>query len=273
MRWEELTSDDFAQAVVDTRRTCVLVMGVIERHGPHMPLGTDVLDGMHVAAEAARREPAVVFPPWYFGQIYEARCFPGTITIPPKMLVELTLTILDEIGRNGFTRIIAYCSHGGNIHFGHFLAQCQLARARPYQVYHFRWSDGMTPEQRQAYQAVLETDGGGHAGEAETSWMLAHRPELVKMDAVGDRRGERLGRMDHVKPGFSGFGWFADHPHHWAGDARPASAEKGRKLIEIQIAALADYIGKVKADEVAPAVAEEFFQKERRLREGKWTDD
>ena len=67
--------------------------------------------------------------------------------------------------------------------------------------------------------------------------------------------------------------WFADHPHHWAGDARTASAEKGRKLTDIQIAALADYIGKVKADDVTPTIAEEFFKKEARLREGKWTDD
>ena len=273
MKWEELTSDDFARAVVDTRRTCVMVFGVLERHGPHMPVGTDMLNGLYVATEAAKREPAVVFPPWWFGQIFEARCFPGTLTIPPKMLLDLTLTVLDEIARNGFTRIIAYCAHGGNIAFGQFLAQCQLAEQKPFQLYHFRWSDGMSDQQRAAVAAVLETDGGGHAGEAETSYMLAHRPELVKMDAIGGRTGEKLGRMDHVKAGFNGFGWFGDHPHHWAGDARKASEEKGRKLTDIQIACLAGFIAAVKADDVTPMIAEEFSNKEARLRGGQWVDD
>lgn len=131
----------------------------------------------------------------------------------------------------------------------------------------------MSDQQRAAVAAVLETDGGGHAGEAETSYMLAHRPELVKMDAIGGRTGEKLGRMDHVKAGFNGFGWFGDHPHHWAGDARKASEEKGRKLTDIQIACLAGFIAAVKADDVTPMIAEEFFNKEARLRGGQWVDD
>ncbi len=266
MRWEELTSDEFAQAVIETTRTCVISLGIIERHGPHMPLGTDLINGMHICTEAARREPAVVFPPWYLGQIYEAKCFPGTITIDPKMTLELLLAVLDEIGRNGFTRIVLYCAHGGNIWLSRFLTQCMLARPRSYQLYCFDYGDGMTDEQRKTWKDALDTDGGGHAGESETSCLLAHRPELVKMDAVGDRTGERLGRMDHVKGGLNGFWWYADYPTHWAGDARPASAEKGKILTGLQIDCLAAYIRKVKADEVTPTLAEEFFRREREIR-------
>ena len=266
MRWEELTSDEFAKAVVDTNRTCILSMGIIERHGPHMPLGTDLINGMHICTQAAEREPAVVFPPWYFGQIYEAKCFPGTITLPPAMLLELLLTVLDEIGRNGFTRIITYCAHGGNIWLGRFLTQCMLDGPRPYQLYSFDYNAGMTDQQRQAWKDALVTDGGGHAGESETSATLAHRPDLVKMDAVAGRTGQRQGRMDHVKGGLNGFWWYADYPTHWAGDPRPASAETGKKLTELQISALAGYITQVKADEVTPALAKEFFRREEDLR-------
>ncbi len=266
MRWEELTSDDFAGAVAETKGTCLWSLGVIERHGPHMPLGTDLINGLYVCTEAAKREPAVVFPPWYLGQIYEARCFPGTITIPPRMMLELLLAILDEIGRNGFTRIITYVAHGGNIWLAQLLTQCMLDRPRPYQLYCFRYSDGMSDEQKQAWKDALVTDGGGHAGESETSCMLAHRPELVKMDAVAGRTGERQGRLDHLKGGLNGFWWYADYPEHWAGDPRPASVETGKKLTEIQIQALAAYVAKVKADEVAPALAEEFFRREEQLR-------
>jgi len=266
MRWEELTSDEFAAAVKSTGGVCLLSLGVIERHGPHMPLGTDLINGMHICTEAARREPVVVFPPWYLGQIYEAKCFPGTITLPPTMLLDLMLTILDEIGRNGFTKIVTYCAHGGNIWLSRFLTQCMLEKPKPYQLYCFNYGDGMTDEQRRAWRDAMDTDGGGHAGESETSCVMAHRPDLVKMDAVGDRMGETLGRMDHVKPGLNGFWWYADYPEHWAGDARPATAEKGKILTELQIGCLADYIGAVKADDVTEKLAAEFFRREGRLR-------
>ena len=78
MQWENLTSPDFATAVRETG-VCILTFGVLERHSEHLPLGTDYLNGHKLACLAAAREPAVVFPPFYFGQIYEARCFPGTV--------------------------------------------------------------------------------------------------------------------------------------------------------------------------------------------------
>ncbi|MFN2131272.1 MAG: creatininase family protein, partial [Anaerolineae bacterium] len=113
MQWEHLTSADFAQAVRETG-VCVIAMGVVERHGEHLPLGTDFLNAHRIACLAAEREPAVVFPPFYFGQIYEARCFPGTVTIKPTLLIELIQGVFDEIGRNGFDKIVVYNGHGGN---------------------------------------------------------------------------------------------------------------------------------------------------------------
>ena len=267
MRWDELSSDRFAEAVVQCERTCVIALGVIERHGPHMPLGTDMLNGLHLCELAAKREPVIIFPPWFLGQIYEAKCFPGTITIPAKMLLELTQQMFDEIARNGLIKIIAYIAHGGNINFARFLAQCQLSEERPYQVYAYNYSAGFTDEERAAWQAALTTTGGGHAGESETSVLMAHRPELIDADAIGSQIGERLGRMDHVKAGLNGFWWYADYPEHIAGDPRPASAQTGGKLLEIQAAAMARFIRAVKDDTVTPALAEEFFARERKLRD------
>ena len=267
MQWDELTSDEFAKAVVDCGRVCVVALGCLERHGPHMPLGTDMINGHRIAVRAAEREPAIIFPPWYFAQIYEAKCFPGTVTIPPTMLVELLLRTCDEIGRNGLTRIITYVAHGGNNFLARFLAQCQLHEPKGYQLYVFNYGAGMTDEQRAKWKAALETDGGGHAGESETSIMMANRPDLVKMEAVGERSGQPQGRMDHVKKGFNGFWWYADYPEHWAGDARPASAEKGKVLSELQVEALAGFIRAVKDDDVTPALAEEFFRREAELRD------
>ncbi|MDY7009796.1 MAG: creatininase family protein [Planctomycetota bacterium] len=269
MLWEELTADGFAKAVVDCKRTCVLPMGVLERHGPHLPLGTDMLDAHYVADQAARREPAVVFPQWFLGQIYEGKCFPGTIAIPPKLLLEVMLSVIDEIGRNGFTRIILYNGHGGNDSLVKFLCQCQLAEEKPYQVYSLYYDAGLSEEDRDRLAREVWTTEDHHAGESETSLIMAHRPDLVKTEALAGQIGEALGRLDHVKPGYSALGWYANYPEHYAGDARKASSEKGKVFAEAMIDGLTRFIRTVKNDTVAGELSDEFFKRERELRDGR----
>lgn len=266
MQWEELTSDNFAKAVVECKGVCLLSLGVMERHGPHMPLGTDMFIGQHICNQAALQEQAVVFPPWFIGQIYEAKCFPGTVTIPPRLLLELMLSIFDEIGRNGFTKIVTFIAHGGNNFLARFLAQCQLDQPKPYQVYAFDYWGGMSAQEKATWKQCLVTDGGGHAGESETSSVLAVRPDLVRMDAVGQRSGEAQGKMKHVNAGFSGWGWYGDFPTHWSGDARPATVEKGKILLGAQVEALVRFVKAVKNDAATPALAEEFWRKEASIR-------
>ena len=258
MQWENLTAPDFEKAVKETG-VCVLAMGVLERHSDHMPLGTDFLNGHVLAREAALREPAVVFPPFYFGQIYEARCFPGALTLRPELLLELLRAVLDEIGRNGFKKIIIVNAHGGNTHLIPFLAQSSLWERKPYSLYWFNGDLG--PERAAQWEAALETKLHGHACECETSITLANFPELVKMEAVPAEPGEPRGRMQHLKSGYAGIWWYADFPDHYAGDARTASAEKGRILRELEIAALTEFIAAVKQDESVPALEAEFFRR------------
>ena len=136
MQWENLTSTDFARAVQDTG-VCILALGVLERHSEHLPLGTDMLNSHAVACLAAQAEPAVVFPQFYFGQIYEARCFPGTLTLRPTLLIELLQGVLAEIARNGFKKIILFNGHGGNNAMLRFLAQTSLWEEAPYSLYLF----------------------------------------------------------------------------------------------------------------------------------------
>jgi creatinine amidohydrolase len=258
MQWENLTSPDFARAVRETG-VCLLAMGVLERHSEHLPLGTDFLNGHHLACLAAEKAEAVVFPPFYFGQIYEARCFPGALTIPPAMLLELLQAVLDEIGRNGFRKIIIVNAHGGNNYLIPFLAQSSLWQQKPYSLYYFTGQLGQ--EREKLWQQTLETSLHGHACECETSITLANFPDLVKMDAVPDEPGEPLGRMQHLPGAFTGIGWYANFPNHYAGDARSASPEKGRVLRDLEVDALAEFIRAVKGDEVVPELEKEFFMR------------
>jgi creatinine amidohydrolase len=238
-------------------------MGVLEKHSEHLPLGTDFLNGHRIACLAAEQEPAVVFPPFYFGQIYEARCFPGAITLKPTLLVELIQGVLDEIGRNGFAKIVLYNAHGGNTHLLRFLAQCSLWEEKPYSVY--LYTGQLTPEREAAWHAIVETKLHGHACECETSISLANHPELVKMEKLPRESAEPLGRLKDLPANFSGISWYSDYPDHYAGDARPASAEKGLALRQLLVDSLAEYIAAVKADQVVTALNREFFARVRQV--------
>jgi creatinine amidohydrolase len=263
MQWENLTAPDFARLVQETG-TCIIAFGVVERHSDHLPLGTDFLNGHRIASLAAEHEPAVVFPPFYFGQIYEARCFPGTLTLKPTLLIELIQSLFDEIGRNGFKKIILYNAHGGNNNLLPFLAQSTLYEQKPYSLYIYRGA--YTEAERREREAILESKLHGHACECETSTTLANFPELVKMERVPVEPGNPLGRMQ-LKGNYSGIWWYGDYPEHYAGDARTASAEKGRRLVELESRVLARFIQAVKADQVVAELENEFFEREKRLRD------
>jgi creatinine amidohydrolase len=256
MQWEHLTSTEFAEAVRDTG-VCILALGVLEKHSEHLPLGTDFLNAHRVACLAAEKEPAVVFPPFYFGQIYEARCFPGALTIAPTLLLELLQGVLDEIGRNGFRKVILYNGHGGNTYLVRFLAQTSLWEQKPYSLY--IPEQRLLPKRHRKWLEMRETEVGGHACENETSLLLGNYPELVQLDKVPPEPALPLNRMKELPPTSTGIRWYSDYPDHYAGDARTASAEKGRALVKWRVKTLAEYIAAVKADEVVPALEKEFF--------------
>lgn len=257
MQWENLTATAFAQAVRETG-VCVMAMGVLEKHSEHLPLGTDFLNAHKIACLAAEKEQAVVFPPFYFGQIYEARCFPGALTLKPTLLLDVIQGVFDEIGRNGFEKIVVFNGHGGNTHLLRFLAQCALWEEKPYQLY---LPVGLTPEREAQWKAIVETEVHGHACECETSISLANHPELVHMDRVPAEPAMPLDRMRDLPETFNGIGWYANYPDHYAGDARTATREKGLALCQLEIDSLAEYIAAVKADQIAPALSREFFSR------------
>ncbi len=262
MQWEQLTSTEFAQAVRDTG-VCVIALGVVEKHSEHLPLGTDFLNGHKIACLAAEKEPAVVFPPFYFGQIYEARCFPGTVTLKPTLLIEVLQGVLNEIGRNGLRKIILYNAHGGNTHLLSFLAQSTLWEEQPYSVY--LYTGKMTPERQQAWQSIVETRLHGHACECETSISLANHPHLVKMERLLPDPADPLGRLSDLPANFSGISWYSNYPEHYAGDARTASVEKGLALRQLIVDSLAEFIAAVKTDRVVPDLNAEFFRRMRQV--------
>lgn len=100
-KWEELTAEDCVTALGRSANTCLLPFGILEKHGPSGPLGTDLIDVRQVTAKAVAREYALVFPEYYVGQIFEAQHQPGTIAYSTS----LQLQMLKETVRNGAQRM------------------------------------------------------------------------------------------------------------------------------------------------------------------------
>jgi len=263
MRWEELTAPDFARAVRRTKGLCIVPVGVVEKHGEHLPLGTDYLYASAVAARAAELEPAVVFPPYYFGQVPEARHLPGTVALSARLIVELLGEVCAEIGRNGLKKIVLLNGHGGNRYLLPF-AKSMLEAERDYTVYLLDLDAYYSTKDDPGWQALKETEIDGHAGERETSCMLAIRPELVKAGAIPRRPGHPRGRLQQIDPAITGIGWYADYPEHYQGDARRGSVEKGQYLLDFHAGNVARVLKAVKRDTAAPRLFKEFYARSRR---------
>src|SRR5262249_8714328 len=113
-KWEELTGEEFVQAIQRSQGTCLLPFGILEKHGAHLPLGTDLLNVRHISLAAAQQEYAVVFPEYYFGQIFEAKHQPGTVAYSLPLQLQLLQETTDEMARNGCKKVLIVNRHGGN---------------------------------------------------------------------------------------------------------------------------------------------------------------
>jgi creatinine amidohydrolase len=261
MRWEELTGDQFPEAVKQAKNVCLLPLACIERHGHHLPLGTDMFIGRELCRRAAEIEPAVIFPDFYFTQILEARHMPGTVGIEPELIIRLLEAACREIARNGLNKIVIVNAHGGNDHLIHYFAQIQLASRRDYVVYIPRPS---YQAEEPSTTALWETVIDDHAGERETSMILAIRPELVQLESLpADGEGMPLGRLKALSDRdiYTGIWWYADNPTHYNGDGRPATAQKGEAWFADRSRSLAKAIRTIKDDQDARRLQDEFFGK------------
>ena len=255
VHWEELTAPDFIRAIHQAQGTCLLPFGILEKHGPHLPLGNDLINVRYVALHAAEQEYAVVFPQYYFGQIFEAKHQPGTIAYSPQMQMDLLQETTDEMARNGCKKVIIVNGHGGNEHLLPFFAQSQLYKPHDYVVYIY--AHGELPPGGPPKKTIVDE----HAGESETSDTLISRPDLVHMDRAKEQSGADLNRQHLPANVYTGIWWYAKFPNHYAGEGSAATKELGEYRMSAQINNLVEAIRVVKADSVSLQLQNEFYQK------------
>jgi creatinine amidohydrolase len=257
VHWEELTAPDFIDAMRRAQGTCLLPFGILEKHGPHLPIGTDLLDVRYASLHAAEQQYAVVFPDYYFGQIFEARHEPGTVAYSRELQLALLQETTDEMSRNGCKKILIVNGHGGNSSLLPYFAQSQMAKTHDYVVYIF---DQHTPA---SGGPPKKTSVDQHAGESETSKMMVARPDLVHQDRSASESGADL-RRDNLPDGvYTGIWWYARFPNHYAGDGSAATRELGEYQMKWWIDSIGKAIVAIKADDVSLKLQNQFYENSR----------
>jgi creatinine amidohydrolase len=270
MRWEELSGPAFERAVEETGGVCILPLGVLEYHGAHLPLGTDMIRAHRMAIDVARVEPAVVFPVFFFTMNTECAVYPGGVVTRGELLLPLLENVCDEIARNGLRKIVIFSGHGGNKWLLPLFVQLMLDRRKDWVPY-FLDNRGVDPEAVGGYmdfrvfREIFETEDYGHADEWETSEILHLQPELVHLEALAaDDEWPPQDRLAHLPHTYTPVDWFSRQPELNRGRPGPATAEKGARFWEHQIERLAPIVRAIKEDEVAPALYREFNERLRR---------
>lgn len=255
-KMEELTSPKFVKAVELSGGVCVIPLGIIEKHGPHLPLGTDLFESREIAFEAAKKEYAVVYPPYYVGQIFEARHQPGTIAYSNELMWKMLEESCGELSRNGLKKIILLNGHGGNSSFLQYFCQSQLAGRKDYIVVLFQpGSDKVVDKE---IESLKKAKLDGHAGEEETSMMTVIRPDLVDRQAITTQSGLDQAKLSQMRHGYTGIWWYAKYPNHYASDVAQPNQKLGELLISKDAGQLADLIRYLKSNNAIEQLQEEF---------------
>lgn len=237
--WADLTTRDFASLDPATA-VAVLPLGATEQHGPHLPLSVDatLVDGMVAAALGHLPDdlPALVLPTQAIGYSPEHTGFAGTLSLPAATVIETWCAIGEGVARAGVRKILLFNAHGGQVALMDIVARELRIRHRLL-AYSCSWWNLPLADAHEQFDA-REHRFGVHAGEIETSLMLALRPDSVDMgsaSAFASASEDRARTNPILGNGRSAkLGWAMEdyNSQGAAGNAAGATAPKGQRLLD-----------------------------------------
>ncbi len=238
----ELTSPEIAGLPRDI--VVLIPVASCEQHSLHLPVWTDSFIGQDVARRVHEKVPddVLILPVQWLGYSQHHSRYPGTVSAISSTHMDLMLDMVDSMVRHGFRKILLQNSHGGNGAGIQVLLQRLMEKYQDEEAeFYSRWAWASND----TLNSIRTLPGGsGHAGETETSMMLAIRPDLVKADRLdpdGEREGMRV-------PGVSGYHRFDQRTRHGGvGDPRPSTAEMGEALLEASAAEVAADVVAIRA--------------------------
>ena len=261
--WLDLTTEDFRTRDM-SRAIAVLPVAAVEQHGPHLPVGVDTFIGQGYLDRALPLVPddldVLVLPLQTIGKSNEHLAFPGTLTLSAETAIRAWTEIGESVFRAGCRKLVFVNSHGGNVAVIDIVARELRVRLGMLAVaaswHRLGYPDGLFGE--------AEMRHGIHGGDAETSLVLAFRPETVRRDKVEDfvprtvAMERDFAHLRAIQP--VGFGWMAQdlHPKGAMGDASAASAEKGEAAAEFGARAFVALLSEVDRFALAPDQARGF---------------
>jgi len=251
IRWPEIAGAGPARWIA------VLPLAATEQHGPHLPVGTDVMIAQAYLARVRELLPAAIpatfLPLQPVGISTEHIDYPGTLTLPTAVALKAWMALGASVARAGLKKLVMVTSHGGNSAAMTLVAQ-DLRAQYGLLVVTTGWSRFGAPE---GLFSVDELRHGIHGGAVETSIMLARYGQHVRREAIADFRSAAMTiEKDHRwlsahRP--APFAWQAQdlHPGGAVGDAAAASAEKGERLLDHGARAFCELLADV--DQFDPA--------------------
>lgn len=222
-------------------KVAILPVGSTEAHGPHLPLATDsiISEGMaeRGAAELARRGvAAVVLPTTHYAVTEWAKDFAGSTSLAPEVAISLVLGTCTAVKAMGFDRVVMVSAH---LEPGHLVALREVARRYEAAVGEPLVFPDKTRRQNAARLTAEFQSGSCHAGQYETSLVLALRPELVRQGLAAALPRHDVALVEHIRAGATGF-LACGMDQAYCGAPAEASAEEGHATLDALAAMIAD---------------------------------
>ncbi|MEZ4388519.1 MAG: creatininase family protein [Candidatus Krumholzibacteriia bacterium] len=241
----ELTWPEAEQRFRETD-VVLLPVGAIEQHGPHLPLDVDAFDAdwlaRQVAAACSDPKP-LVLPLIPYGVSYHHEDFAGTLSVRNETMAQLIYDVGMGAARCGATKLVIINGHGGNGPALAFAAQMINRDARIFTCV----ESGETSDVD--VSALASTDNDVHAGEIETSTTLALRPDLVHLERARPSVPRFSSRfLDFTNQRAVGWNAYTMRisPTGVMGDPTVANADKGRRMWEVMVRNLVEFVEDLK---------------------------
>jgi creatinine amidohydrolase len=239
---EEMTWPEVKAAIQSGKRRVIVMLGAMEQHGPHLPIGTDTYLGYATGERLARRlGDALVAPVVTLGYSVGHLPMAGTVSIEETTLEAVIVDVCRSLARHGFQEIILLCSHGGNYRAVRSVLARLREEHRELRISTITDFDEWLQHAKQfaAREGLDMARLGVHAGGGETSLMLAHRPDLVQMDKAceGFTGDASIRWRSKVPPPMDTMS-----PTGILGDARGSTADLGEKMFSERIERVARMI-------------------------------
>lgn len=234
--WASLTGREFEETPKDV---AILPVGSLERHGDHLPLGTDILAPEWIARQVASKlrehgVSALVMPTVPYGSSRILAKFPGTVSVDDSAFREYVKSVLKEALRNGFKLVLVVNGHGGNTSLLREAAR-DAAYSTNGAVLLINWWTDVAQDKR---KSLFPEETLGHAGADETAVMMAISPDLVKMEYLKKNPVKYPALRLYCRK----YEEEILFPEALSGDPSAASPEKGKELLTAVVDGITDSV-------------------------------